>query len=619
MLVLNKTLKLGILLLTAILPSITHGLNFKKLASQAQAGLQKAQQAGERELKRVQQVGAQELKKAEKIVTASVSSAIDTIKKEAPVIIATSEKKLTDLKTTYDAVVDSAIDAVADPVKASVRAKFNIDNAYKDTPSQVYNETNFQAREATIIARRLPIIQTNTAKFIKDQLPETVTLSATNTPHIGIVASGGGYRAMIATLGFLMGLEKIGVLDSTLYMSALSGSTWMLAPWNSLNLSLTDLNAYLRNYSYNAQSTIDMITDQTQIQKIANNITRKELFNNPVSSVDLYGALIANKLFGSLPNRQNIYLADQAAIINDGTRIFPIYTAVEPVAKDQYRWYEFTPFTFGSADLNKYIDIWAMGRIFQNGQAKKLATIDGEQYGPDMPLGFILGICGSAYTVSLDEMIALMEKAPLDAPQRLALAALKSHAEFEGAGHMRVYPALIPNFMSGISGSSLTSAKEIKLVDAGLDSNLPFMPLVGPHRKLDILIALDASNPINAGEALRISERRAHERGYKFPKIDYSNLNQRSFTVFADADPETPMVVYIPLIRDATLPGLADNPVLNKFDPQVCANESFCSTFNFKYSPEQFEQLRQSAEFNIVANSANFWNAIKDAVLRKTK
>jgi phospholipase A2 len=615
----NKKLKLGLLLLTAILPSITHGFDFKKLAGQAQAGFKKAQQTGERELKRVQQVGMREFKKAEKTVSSAVGTVIKTAKKEVSAITVASEKGLTDLKIAYDTTVDAAIDAVTDPAKASMRAKFNTDNAYKDTPSQVYNETNFQTSEANVIARRLPIVQANTAKFLTGKLPETVTLSAANTPHIGIVASGGGYRAMIATLGFLMGLEKIGVLDSTLYMSALSGSTWMLASWNSLNLNLADLNTYLRNYSYNSQQILDPITDQTQIQKIANNLTRKQLFNNPVSSVDLYGALLANKLFGSLPNRQNIYLADQAAIINDGTRIFPIYTAVEPVTKDQYRWYEFTPFTFGSADLNQYIDIWAMGRIFQNGQAKKLLTLDGEQYGPDVPLGFILGICGSAYTVSLDEMIALMEKSPLSPTQRLALTAIKAHASLDAYGDWRAYPALASNFMSDISGNPLSSAKEIKLVDAGLDSNLPFMPLVGPRRKLDILIALDASNPINAGEALQISEKRAHERGYKFPKIDYSNLNQRSFTVFADADPETPIVIYIPLIRDATLSGLTDNPILKQFDPQICANTSFCSTFNFKYSSEQFEQLRQSAEFNIVANGANFWNAIKDAVLRKTK
>lgn len=40
------------------------------------------------------------------------------------------------------------------------------------------------------------------------------------------VCSGGGYRAMIATAGFLKGAEKTGLLDSTVYLTGMSFSQY---------------------------------------------------------------------------------------------------------------------------------------------------------------------------------------------------------------------------------------------------------------------------------------------------------------------------------------------------------------------------------------------------------
>ncbi|HLB40612.1 MAG TPA: hypothetical protein VJJ83_02375, partial [Candidatus Babeliales bacterium] len=550
-----------------------------------------------------------------------------TVSQDVKKIVTAGEQELNKLKAAgtqewekLKTTAEVKLDLIKNPERVALRARYNTENARKQTPSSVYVGPALAAEEQQIIQKRLALTYQNTAQFLAGKLPANVTLSAQHQPRIGIVASGGGYRAMIATLGFLMGLEKIGVLNSALYLSALSGSTWLLAPWTSLNLSLADTNNYLRQYSANSQQLLDPITDQAQLQKVANNLIRKLAFNDPLSSIDLYGALIANKIFGSLPNRQNLYLTDQAANLQTGNRLFPIYTAIEPAAKEHYRWYEFTPYRFGSADLNHYIDIWGIGRSFQNGQAITWPTLEGDQYSPDMPLGFLLGICGSAYTVSIDELLKLMSKAQLNNTQKIALAALSAHAKAENSGGFRVYPAFVPNFTAGLSSSPIAQAREIKLVDAGLDTNLPFMPLVDGRRQLDVLIALDASNPIESGQALQIAAQRAQERGYKFPKLDpaaIAKLDQSSFTVFSDPDPATPTVIYVPLVRDNSLAGLAQHPTLSQFDPQVCANTSFCSTFNFKYSDAQFEQLRAAAEFNVVANQDNFWQAIAAAVTKK--
>ena len=46
------------------------------------------------------------------------------------------------------------------------------------------------------------------------------------TPTVAVMGSGGGIRAMVGYLGCLKALEDMGVLDSTTYLSGLSGSTW---------------------------------------------------------------------------------------------------------------------------------------------------------------------------------------------------------------------------------------------------------------------------------------------------------------------------------------------------------------------------------------------------------
>ena len=53
--------------------------------------------------------------------------------------------------------------------------------------------------------------------------PECVSLQV---PVIGVMGSGGGYRAMTGFCGAVSALKEMGILDMTTYMSGVSGSTW---------------------------------------------------------------------------------------------------------------------------------------------------------------------------------------------------------------------------------------------------------------------------------------------------------------------------------------------------------------------------------------------------------
>lgn len=71
------------------------------------------------------------------------------------------------------------------------------------------------------------------------------SLTNMQLPKIQICASGGGYRAMIATLGALIGMEEFGLLDAVTAMTGLSGSTWAMAAWYAGGKSLVDTRARL--------------------------------------------------------------------------------------------------------------------------------------------------------------------------------------------------------------------------------------------------------------------------------------------------------------------------------------------------------------------------------------
>ena len=51
-------------------------------------------------------------------------------------------------------------------------------------------------------------------------------VSTIQVPHIGLMGSGGGYRAMVAMSGIINALYDTHILDYILYTAVLSGSSW---------------------------------------------------------------------------------------------------------------------------------------------------------------------------------------------------------------------------------------------------------------------------------------------------------------------------------------------------------------------------------------------------------
>jgi phospholipase A2 len=500
--------------------------------------------------------------------------------------------------------------------------KFNEKNLFKRAPANLRLGLELPVEEQLTIDRRITYTKPALAKFLETNLGEKQNL------RIGLCGSGGGYRAMLSTVGFLVGAQKIGLLDTVLYMSALSGSTWALGPWISMDLSI---NQFKNQLITKTKDTVSLAGKEllpppgpAQLADVIFNLELKYLFHQPITSVDLWGAMIANKLFEPASNRQNVYLSNQRNIVADGKHIFPIYTAVNPGENLTYNWFEFTPFEVGSTNLQAFTPTWAFGRKFLNGKSVSSTTVAGDQYGPEQNLGYYLGIFGSAFTVNVEEFLDMMRQAEdttsadydsMELKVTVIEELAKNLAGIKDFRKARISPAKLYNYTYGLPQSPLKDEKQITLVDAGLAFNLPTPPLLRPQRALDIIFILDSSADIGSAGELKKAERYANQNNLPFPKINYDQAKTQAISVFRDKnDAKIPTIIYMPLIKDTSLPSIKTNRRFDDFDPKKCVEKDYCSTFNFKYEPEEFETLTLLTEINISDNSELIKKVFKDVL-----
>lgn len=472
------------------------------------------------------------------------------------------------------------------------------------THQQAYiNYGLLSAEEINFINIRKKVVTKNLQKFLALEIP----LDEDEIVNIALCTSGGGYRAFIATLGFLQGLQEEGILGITQYMSALSGSAWALGTWISSNETLpVFIKNAQRNISMNKstiknKSLMSHITNPSDIIDIAASFVTKFVFDQPLTSTDLWGALVINNILQHKEDTQKYTLSSQRNALMNGQHIFPLYTAVVPLTEYHpisYEWYEFSPTTIRNISTNMYVNPWAFGRKFQQQNAIPLAGNNEYVFPPELPLSNYLGICGSAFTVNVKEIVRQMENAVdgLNPIQKYVFDnIIETDQQLLNVSGRRILPGKVSNPEFGTR--STTSKKSfITLVDAGVDFNLPLPPLLNPQRKIDIIIMFDASSDYaENAPALQAAEQYAHQHNAPFPHINYSAIASDEVSIFNEA--RTPMVMYIPFIN-------------------TCL-EQFCGTFNFAYSAKEFEYVLQTARQLVKRNIKKIKKAIVTKQLNK--
>lgn len=495
------------------------------------------------------------------------------------------------------------------------------ENPYRNKSAQVRVGNQLSSGERDTVNQRL--------KVVKNALKNKLEISdqVSYVPKISFIASGGGYRAMSVTFGFLTGAQKIGLLDCATWITSLSGSTWALGTWLATATKYQKATGKQLSISEFSQQFATMIDSKglgklspTDIKLLSNSILVQAVLGRPVTLVNLYGILLANRLLANFGNKKHqTYITEQIDLIQNGQWPIPIYTAVRGEAgltKEQLNWYEFTPWEVGGAWLGIYAPTFSYGRKFDQGRSR--------EFGPPQDLGFNLGTFGSAFAATVEEIYhEVGEKIDSDIVRKIIKKVI-----IKPAGQKRLTWAEAFNFTKGMNQSPIKDLKTIKLVDAGLAFNLPYPPVSGerPERKSDILIFLDVSSPIKGAPALKESEAYARRKRLKFPIINYEGIDKRTISIFKnEQDPEVPVVIYMPRINDQTLWKKLEEPefapykgYLKGFDVEKCVIEDYCKTFNLKYTKKQAEQLNALGEFNMRVNQKVIFDEIRALIERKS-
>lgn len=509
---------------------------------------------------------------------------------------------------------------------------------------------------------------------LEEFLGEDLSLTMVSESGIAFAASGGGYRAMILTIGYLEGLRKIGLLDGIMYAAGVSGGTWAIGPWISSGQTVSAFKQTLLNKISSKQFNVmkvgpGILSSSENIETIVKNILwPKFLWGQPIRSIDFYGFLLGQVLLGK--DGYKTHLSDQLEKIKSGRFPFPIYSAVSMSKKDDdsysYDWYEFNPvevlarFKKDKEDEGTYLSvpIRAFGSAFEGGKSISTGYVS---IAPEPMFGYWLGTFGSAFAINSKDIDAYVARGvaglkqsatSLNGIMNITASLLVSMIQsIEGVGTARISPAQIFNPFKGYSempASWIKNKKYLTLVDAAVSNNIPLMPLLWPERKIKFIIIGDSSSTASSASELKkfFAEAKA-QYGYEYGRIDDgANSTLRLYKdtkKYDDTDgkrPEAPRIIYLNYLKDQKLmaltgPGgvakLTDkekvereelrrfikDKKLEAFDPIACVNgkdgkAGVCNTFNFDYSVDDFEWLSATAEFNVRANKEVIASFIRD-------
>jgi cytosolic phospholipase A2 len=475
-------------------------------------------------------------------------------------------------------------------------------NPYKNTVAHIRMSNDLCDQEYAYCMQRAPIIQACLNNYCHNK-------RGSHIPTIALVCSGGGYRAMLYTIGALEGITDLQLLDGLMYVVGLSGSTWAIGTWISSGKSIHAFHNWIvDNIGFDMKEC-----DSDDITLMGNTLLTKYFSGQPLGFVDIYGSCIANDIFDFFSDDKiQVHLSDQSKYIASGVLPLPLYTAISGQTSNlENLWYEFSPYEVGASWLNAYVPTWAFGRKFKNGISVSNA--------PEQPMGTLLGTFGLALGITLKRM--LQESNIADDMKFTLTKKLLGHiiAHF---GDDRPISAEYFNCTFGVPQTPFNDVKISYLVDAGINCNLPYPPISGQRaaRKADIIIFVDASGD-TVGNELRNVEAYARTNNLPFPAIDYTHLADHAVSVFQNVDDTAvPVVIYIPRVVDKKLLEDHKNDMsdlyakLINFDVESCIDKGACNTFNFSYTHDQAEQLIALGQFNTIMAA----DVIRDAVILKS-
>lgn len=295
--------------------------------------------------------------------------------------------------------------------------------------AKVIDRTNPNDALSDAEKKSLAAIKENIHSFIKEgekkrlthYLPKNFSvddIKSSMIPNLALAASGGGYRALLATMGFKNGLYNNRVDPLFLYQAGLSGSTWYLSKFLHMaqndwshkknnNARVINSNFYRKlnddlrvRPQYNSAITNflsfpDAEKEHGQLLAFFSPMLVRWAYLQEISLVDVMGAGLWYNLFrDSAPF--DLKLSNFQNLMTSGQVPFTLMTSVtktKAMLRDDYLWFEFSPFEIGATIFNRFVETSSFGRYFYKGSSVDTA--------PELILPFYMGIWGSAMSAGI--------------------------------------------------------------------------------------------------------------------------------------------------------------------------------------------------------------------------
>ncbi|KAM6202500.1 cytosolic phospholipase A2 delta [Rhynchocyon petersi] len=529
------------------------------------------------------------------------------------------------------------------PHAPGVRLQLKAEHCHEDLAVRL--GFNLCAEEQAFLSRRKQVV----AKALKQVLQLEEDLKEDEVPVIGIMAIGGGARAMTSLYGHLLALQKLGLLDCVTYFSGTSGSTWTMAHlYGDPEWSQQDLQGPIQHArEHMAKSKMGTFSPE-RFRSYHQELNLRAEQGYSTTFVDLCALVLENLLHGQeVPQT----LSGQRAALERGQNPLPLYLSLNVKENnmetlDFKEWVEFSPYEIGFLKYGAFIPSEFLGSDFFMGRLMRKL--------PESRICFLEGIWSNIFSLNLldlwhgltssgeawkqhikDKMKNIEKESPasrtssyLDASWLQPGTALAQ--AFKGFLISRPLHQRSPNFLYGLqlhqnyraqkdfstwadcqldgTPSQLTPQEpQLCLVDTGYFINTSCPSMFRQGRQLDLILSFDYSLSSHF-EVLQQTELYCRAQGLPFPKVELSpqDIRQpREHHLFSDPDcPEAPVLLHFPLVdasfKDYSDPGVRRSPAeLQAGQVDLTEATSPYSLFNMTYKEEDFDRLLRLSDYNV--------------------
>ncbi|EHH63006.1 Cytosolic phospholipase A2 delta [Macaca fascicularis] len=520
---------------------------------------------------------------------------------------------------------------------------------------------NLCAEEQAFLSRRKQVV----AKALKQALQLDGDLQEDEVPIVGIMATGGGARAMTSLYGHLLALQKLGLLDCVTYFSGVSGSTWTMAHlYGDPEWSQKDLEGPIRHArEHLAKSKLDVFSPE-RLGSYRRELELRAEQGHPTSFVDLWALVLESMLHGQVMDQK---LSGQRAALERGQNPLPLYLSLNVKENnletlDFKEWVEFSPYEVGFLKYGAFVPPELFGSKFFMGRLMRripepricfLEAIWSNVFSLNLlDAWYDLTSSGESWKQHIKDKTRSLEKEPLTSLETCSwleaswLQPGTALAQaFKGFLTGRPLHQRSPNFLQGLqlhqdycshkgfstwadcqldsTPSQLTPQEpQLCLVDAGYFINTSCPSMFRPGRRLDLILSFDYS--LSAPfEALQQTELYCRARGLPFPRVEPSpqdHQQPRECHLFSDpACPEAPILLHFPLVnasfKDHSAPGVQRSPAeLQAGQVNLTGATSPYALSNMTYKEEDFERLLRLSDYNVQTSQGAILQALRTAL-----